>query len=427
MKILFKNIRIISPEQGIDSNFNLLLKEGIISELTTSSIITDSDTREIDATGMVAAPGLFDMHVHFRQPGQEHKETIQSGTDAAANGGFTGVVCMPNTEPAIDDVTVVDYIKSKSNGLLTDVYISAAITKGRKGEHIAPMLELIEAGVLFFTDDGSAVSRADVMKLAFEYAAPNDFLLSQHCEEHSLTKNFAMNDGPLAYKLGLKGYPHIAEEMIVARDLMLAEYTGNRRYHPQHISTRGTVDLIREAKRKGLRVTSEAAPHHFVLTDNNLSSYDSNFKMNPPLRTQLDVDSIIEGLKDGTIDCIATDHAPHSLHEKHVEIENAPNGIIGLETSLGLSLTYLYHKGHLTLGQIIEKMSCNPRRILGLPKINIEVGNIANLTIFNPDLEWTVNKMRFKSKSHNTPFDNYALKGKPLFAFNNNKLGESNL
>lgn len=427
MKLLFNNIRIISPEQGLDANLNLLIKDGIITELTSSTINTDSDTRLIAASGMVACPGLFDMHVHFRQPGQEHKETIQTGTDAAANGGFTGVVCMPNTEPAIDDVTVVEYIKSKSVNLLTDVYISAAITKGRKGEHIAPMLELNEAGVLFFTDDGSAVSRADVMKLAFEYAAPKDFLLSQHCEEHTLTKNFSMNDGPMAYRLGLKGYPHIAEEMIVARDLMLAEYTGNRRYHPQHISTKGTVELIRNAKSNGLRVTSEAAPHHFVLTDELLESYDSNYKMNPPLRSQHDVEAIIAGLKDGTIDCIATDHAPHSLHEKHVEIENAPNGIIGLETSLGLSLTYVYHAGHLTLNQIIEKMSCNPRRILQLPKINIEVGERANITIFDPDIEWTVNKMKFKSKSHNTPFDKYRLKGKPMFAFNNCKFVESNL
>jgi dihydroorotase len=236
-----------------------------------------------------------------------------------------------------------------------------------------------------------------------------------------------MNDGALAYKLGLKGYPSIAEEMIVARDLMIASYTGNRRYHPQHISTAGTVQLIRKAKADGQRVTSEAAPHHFVLTDDNLTTYDSNYKMNPPLRTKSDVDAIIEGLKDGTIDCIATDHAPHSLHEKHVELENSPNGIIGLETALGLSLTHLYHAGHLTLNQIIEKMSVNPRRILNLEAIELSVGSRANLTIFNPDIEWTVNKQLFKSKSQNTPFDKLVLKGKPIYSINNNQCIECNL
>lgn len=427
MNLLFKNIRVISPSQSIDTRFNLFIKDGIITEMTTSEINTDLGTKVIESTDFVASPGLFDMHVHFRQPGQEHKETIKSGTDSAANGGFTGVVCMPNTDPAIDDVTVVEYIKSKSVGLLTDVYISAAITKERKGNHITPMIELSDAGVVLFTDDGSTVSRADVMKLAFEYAAPYDFLLSQHCEEHTLTHNFSMNDGELAYKLGLKGYPSIAEEMIVARDLMIAKYAGNRRYHPQHISTKGTVDLIRKAKLLGQRVTSEAAPHHFVLTDQNLTTYDSNYKMNPPLRTQDDIEAIINGLKDGTIDCIATDHAPHSLHEKHVELENAPNGIIGLETSLGLSLTYLYHPGYLTLKQLIEKMSVNPRKILNLDQINFEIGANANITIFNPDIEWSVNKQLFKSKSLNTPFDKMKLKGKPLFTINNNQFVECNL
>ncbi|MBE2188260.1 MAG: dihydroorotase [Desulfobulbaceae bacterium] len=427
MNLLFNDIRVISPSQNIDTRLNILVKDGFIAEMTTSAISVDSQTKIVNSKDLVASPGLFDMHVHFRQPGQEHKETIVTGTDSAANGGFTGVVCMPNTEPAIDDVTVVEYIKSKSKGLLTDVYISAAITKERKGDHITPMIELSDAGVVLFTDDGSAVSRADVMKLAFEYAAPFDYLLSQHCEEHTITKNFAMNDGALAYKLGLKGYPSIAEEMIVARDLMIASYTGNRRYHPQHISTAGTVQLIRKAKADGQRVTSEAAPHHFVLTDDYLSTYDSNYKMNPPLRTKADVDAIIEGLKDGTIDCIATDHAPHSLHEKHVELENSPNGIVGLETSLGLSLTYLYHTGHLNLSHIIEKMSVNPRRILNLEPILLSVGSRANLTIFNPDIEWTVNKQLFKSKSQNTPFDNLALKGKPIFTINNNQCIECNL
>jgi dihydroorotase len=415
MKIYLKNIRAINPVQNLDSTVNILIIDGTIIHFSQSDIAVDADTVIKDCEGFVASPGLFDMHVHLRQPGFEYKEDIKSGTESAANGGFTGLVCMPNTEPCIDNAAVVEYIKAKSKGLPVDVHISGAITKKREGNFITEMLELHDAGVVLFTDDGSAVSKADVMKLAFDYASPKDFLLSQHCEEHSLTSKFAMNESKLSYKLGLKGYPSIAEEIILARDIMLADYCGNRRYHAQHLSTKGAVELVRQSKIKNLRVTSEVTPHHFVLTEDLLETYNGNYKMNPPLRQQNDIQAIINGLKDDTIDCIASDHAPHALHEKHVELEIAPHGIIGLETSLGLSMTYLVHAGHISINKLIEKMAVNPRKILQLPEIKFEIGEIANMTIFNPDEEWTVDKTKFKSKSSNTPFEGFVLKGKQKF------------
>jgi dihydroorotase len=427
MKIYLKNVRAINPVQNLDSIVNILIIDGKVNHISQSDAFIDSDTLIKDCTGLVASPGLFDMHVHLRQPGFEYREDITSGTDSAANGGFTGLVCMPNTEPCIDSASVVEYIKSKSKGLPVEVYVSGAITKKREGNFITEMLELHEAGVVLFTDDGSAVSKADVMKLAFDYASPNDLLISQHCEEHSLTSKFSMNESKLSFKLGLKGYPNIAEEIILSRDIMLAEYCGNRRYHAQHISTEGAVELIRNSKLKHLRISSEATPHHFVLTEDLLETYNSNYKMNPPLRQISDINAIINGIKDDTIDCIASDHAPHALHEKHVELEIAPHGIIGLETSFGLSMTYLVHAGHISLNKLIEKMSVNPRKILQLPEIRFEAGEIANLTIFNPDEEWIVDKTKFKSKSTNTPFNGFILKGKQKFIVNANKLVECNV
>lgn len=422
MNIYFKNIRIISPSQNLDKIVNLWVKDGVIGHCVESECQIDSNTEIIEGSDLVASPGLFDMHVHLREPGYEYKEDIKSGTNAASNGGFTGVVCMPNTSPDIDDVTVVEYIKSKSKDLLVDVLISGAITKKRGGELLAPMFEMADAGVVMFTDDGDPVKKSDVMRLAFDYAAPKDLLLSQHCEDTDLTKSFAMNESHLSYKLGLKGYPSVAEEITLYRDILLAEYCGNRKYHAQHISSKGAVELIRKAKLKGLRVTSEATPHHFSLNEEHLNSYDSNYKMNPPLRTNDDLDAIITGLNDGTIDCIATDHAPHALHEKHVELENAPHGIVGLETSLGLSLTNLVHKNKFTLNKLIELMSVNPRKLLGLRDIKIESGENANLTIFAPDEEWIVNKLNFKTKSLNMPYDGFVLKGKPKYTINNNQI-----
>ncbi|HRP01681.1 MAG TPA: dihydroorotase [Candidatus Kapabacteria bacterium] len=427
MKLLLKNIRAINPAQSIDKITNIEVIDGIITQISDNEIQVDNQYQIIEGKDYICSPGLFDMHVHFREPGFEYKEDTNSGTNSAANGGFTGVVVMPNTDPCIDTVAVVDYIKNKSKNALTDVYISAAITKGREGKLLSEMLELSDNGVLMFTDDGSPVSNSEVMRLAFEFATPKDLLLSQHCEDTSLTHNYSMNESELSYRLGLKGYPSIAEEIILSRDIMMAEYLGNRRYHAQHLSTRGSVKLVKDAKNKGLRVSAEVTPHHFVLSDENLVNYDSNFKMNPPLRKEADIEALINGLKDGTIDCIATDHAPHAIHEKYVELENALNGIVGLETSLGLSLTYLVHKDHLSVSELIEKMSVNPRKILNLQTIEFKVGEKANFTIFDLNEEWVVEANNFKSKSKNTPFGNFNLKGKPKFTINNSKIVQCEL
>ncbi|MGB9702753.1 MAG: dihydroorotase [Candidatus Kapaibacteriota bacterium] len=427
MNILFKNVRIINPAQNLDMIANLWIKDGIIKKISQESIKVESDTQIINEPGLVVSPGLFDMHVHFRDPGYEQKEDLYSGTEAAANGGFTGVVVMPNTNPTISDKTVVEYIKSRTKNSLVDVFISGSITKNLEGKHISNMLEMYEAGVVLFTDDGKCVTNTEVMRRAFDYATPKDLLISQHCEDTSITDNFDMNESEYSVKLGLKGYPSVAEEIILYRDIALSEYCGNRRYHAQHLSTEKSVEIVRDAKRKGLRVSCEVTPHHFILTEENLNTYNTNFKMNPPLRRNSDIIAIKKGLKDGTIDVIATDHAPHLNLEKDVEFDKAPNGIIGLETSLALSITHLVKDKWLTLNELIEKMSINPRKLLNIKPVMIEENQVANLTIFNPDEEWIVDKSQFKSKSRNTPFDKFKLFGKVKFVVNNHQIYQSTL
>lgn len=427
MNIYFSNIRVISPIQNIDERLNIHIQEGLIQYVGKYTPTISDKTRIISGSDLVCSPGLFDMHVHLREPGHEYKETIQTGTLAAANGGFTGVVCMPNTSPAVDSVAVIEYIKSRSKGNLVDVFPCATMTKSREGKDLAPLLSLIEAGAVMFSDDGSCLESAEMMRRAFDYTAQWDALLTQHCEEHSMTRNFAMNEGKVSTELGLKGYPTVAEDVIIARDILLAEYCGNRRYHAAHISTKGAVRLVREAKKRGQRVSCEVTPHHFVLTDESVRGYNTNAKMNPPLRTIEDVEAIIEGLADGTIDCIATDHAPHAIHEKQCEFSNAANGITGLETALGLGLTYLVHSKKLTLNQFIEKMSVNPRKILQIPQPIISVGEIPNLTIFAPDEQWTVNLELSCSMSQNSPFQGIVLTGKPKHTINNNQIFSSKL
>jgi len=416
MNICFKGIQIINPAQKLNITTDLWLKDGIIKEMSNNY-----------AKGLTAIPGLFDMHVHFREPGYEYKEDLKSGMNAAANGGFTGVLIMPNTKPPIHDKTVVEYIKSKTKGNLVDVYISGAITQNQDGQHITNMLELNENGVVLFTDDGDSVLNSEVMKRAFEYATPMDLLISQHCEDHSLTQKFDMNESEISIKLGLRGYPSVAEEIILFRDIALAEYCGNRRYHAQHISTKGSVELIRNAKAKGLRVTCEVTPHHIALTDQELTSYDTNYKMNPPLRTQKDVDALIEGLVDGTIDAIATDHAPHSKLEKDVEFDKAPNGIVGLETSFAVCYTNLVATKKLSFERLIELMSINPRKILNLQPIEISKDKPANLTIVDCNEEWIVDSSNFLSKSKNSPFVNKKILGKIRYTINNGKIHQSTL
>lgn len=424
MNICFQNILVVSPEDNLEARVHLWIKDGVIVHCSADEPALDAETRREDGQQLACFPGFFDMHVHLREPGQEYKETIQTGTDSAANGGFTGVLCMPNTSPAIDSVPVVEYILNRAKETLTEVYCSAAITKGRKGEELAPMLELMDAGVVMFTDDGSCVMDSEVMRRAFDYSAPFDALLSQHCEDHSLTQGFAMNEGEVSAKLGLKGYPTVAEEIMINRDVQLAEYCGNRRYHVSHMSTKGGVRIVRDAKQRGLRISCEVTPHHFVLIDEAVGEYNTHAKMNPPLRRPEDIAAIIEGLKDGTVDCIATDHAPHAPHEKEVEFASGANGITGLESSIGLSLTHLYHAGHVSLARIVELMSVNPRKIMKLPALSVSTGAQANLTIVAPDEEWTFDINRSRSKSKNCPFDGFQLKGKPKYAINRGKLHE---
>lgn len=427
MNIFFKNIRVINPSQNLDKRVNLYIKNGIIEHCTEDDCTVDTNAQILDGSDLVAAPGFIDIHTHLREPGFEYKETIKSGTAAAANGGFTAVVCMPNTEPPIDDITVVEYIKNKSKDLLVDVYIAGAISQKREGKLISPMLELDDAGVVMFTDDGTCVHSPEMLKRAFDYASTRDLLIAEHCEEHSLTKNFAMDECHLSIKLGLKGYPAVAEEIIVARDIALAEYCGNRRLHLQHLSTKGSIELVRNAKKKGLRVSCEVTPHHLILSRDLLESYNTNLKMNPPLRSKNDINALIEGIKDGTIDCIATDHAPHALHEKDVEFEKAPYGITGLETAMGLIINNLHHLYNISLNKIVELLSTNPRKLLKLNEIKIAKGEKANLTIFAPNEEWIVNKNNFQSISKNMPYDGMKLKGRPKFTINNGKIWSSKL
>jgi dihydroorotase len=419
MQLLLKGGRLIDPVSGRDEECDLHLLDGKIEKRGKGLSASAEET--IDLRGKVIAPGFMDMHVHLREPGFEHKETIATGVAAAAAGGFTAVCCMPNTDPAIDDESVVRYIQSKARlamGGLVDVYVIAAVTKGRKGEHLAPLAELAEAGAVGFSDDGDPVHDAEIMRRALEYSSMFERPVIQHAQDPAMTCGAAMNEGLTATRLGLPGWPPVAEEIMIARDIMLTRFTGGR-YHVAHTSTRGSVELIRQAKASGIRVTAEATPHHFTLTERAVESFDTNTKMNPPLRTADDVAALHEGLRDGTIDVIASDHAPHSFDEKEVEFVSAPFGIVGLETAVGLAFTELFQKNVLSLSQLIEKFSSNPRRVLGLPEIRIEEGEKANLTILDPAARWMVDPRAFHSMSRNTPFGGYRLTGRPFGVLNN--------
>jgi dihydroorotase len=419
MQILLKGGRLVDPVSGRDESLDFHILDGQIEKIGQD--LTVALAQVIDVTGKIIAPGFLDMHVHLREPGFEHKETILSGCTAAAAGGFTGVCCMPNTDPAIDDESVIRFIQNKARVALSglvDVFPVATVTQGREGARIAPFAELVAAGAVAFTDDGDPVHNAEIMRRALEYSAMFDRPILQHAQDLAMTKGGVMNEGFVSTGLGLMGMPAVAEEAVVARDIGITEFTSGR-YHVQHVSTAGTVELVRQAKARKARVTCEATPHHFTLTDEAVRSFDTNTKMNPPLRTREDVDAVRQGLKDGAIDVIATDHAPHSFDEKEVEFQNAPFGIVGLETSIGLTLTELFHKNILSLYEIVEKMSVNPRQILRMPDIKIEEGQSANLTVFDPIAEWTVDPRLFRSRSRNTPFVDLRLKGRPFGVLNN--------
>ncbi|MGD1007186.1 MAG: dihydroorotase [Ignavibacteriaceae bacterium] len=421
MKAVLKNINLLHPEQKInEKGIDILLIDGVISKIGNLTKEDSAGAEVFNFSGKYVVPGLFDMHVHLREPGREDEETVITGCNAAANGGYTGIACMPNTEPAIDSAEVVELIHKQASSQLVDVYIIGAATLGRKGEVISPMAELKEAGVVGFSDDGIAIKTAGILKRTLEYSKMFNIPIIEHCQDESLAGG-AMNEGINSTRLGLPPIPSIAEDLIVIRDIMVSEYTGGK-IHIAHISTKKSIELVREAKKKGLKVTAEVSPHHFTLTDDAVKTYDTNTKMNPPLRTQEDLDEVYRGLKDGTIDCIASDHAPHSLEEKEEEFEHAPNGITGLETEVGLALTELVHKKIISLEKLIEKMAINPRKILNIPIPKFELGQPANFTILDIDEIWTVDLTKSKSKSKNSPFDKRLLTGKAVAVINKGKM-----
>ncbi|MBI5647052.1 MAG: dihydroorotase [Ignavibacteriae bacterium] len=416
---LFKKGHIIDPATGLDTVKDVLVVDGVIAAIRDA--IDEEHAEVFDLDGMVLAPGFCDMHVHFREPGQEYKESLQTGALSAAAGGFTAVACMPNTVPTIDNAETALYIRTKTEHFPVEVLPIGAITKGREGKELAPMAELRAAGAVAFSDDGTCVNNTKLLRIALEYAGMFDLPVIQHAEDPYLFAGGVMHEGFVSTSIGLPGIPRLAEDVIVARDIAVAEYVDGV-YHVAHVSSAGAVQAVRSAKERGLKVTCEVTPHHFTLTDEHVRGYNTNTKMNPPLRTRDDVIAMKEALRDGVIDAIATDHAPHAIFEKEVEYAHAPFGIVGLETAIGLSMTELVHTGYLTVFELIEKMSTNPRRILRLPDIRIEEGVPANFTFFHPEQEWTVDAAQFKSRSKNTPFHGMVLRGRPRGIFNRQQL-----
>lgn len=424
MRILLKNGTLIDPHTGRDEATDFLIVDGRIESMGPSVPSSNAD-KEISLQGKFVVPGLIDIHVHLREPGFEHKETIESGCRSAAEGGFTAVCCMPNTNPAIDDESVVHSVHQKGKQVcdgVVDVYPIAAATKGRLGKELSPMAELAKAGAVGFSDDGSPVMSAEIMRRAFEYSSMYGLPVIQHAEDASMTHGGCMNEGAQSTRLGIRGIPSVAEELMVARDIILLRYVPKAQYHVAHLSTAGAMEWVRRAKEEKLNVTCEVTPHHFTLTDLAVETFDTNTKMNPPLRTADDVAAMKEGLKSGVIDVIATDHAPHTIDEKEVEFTKAPFGIVGLETALGLCVSELVTPGILTWHQLIQKLSTNPRRIVGLPPVNIQPGERANLTLIDPKKEWTVDTRSFRSKSKNSPFHGRRLTGKAIGTLNNGVL-----
>ncbi|NQT46605.1 MAG: dihydroorotase [Candidatus Omnitrophica bacterium] len=402
MKILIKNGQIVDPAAGVQKELDLLIEDGKISEIGRS--LKASGAKEIDAKGKLVLPGLIDMHAHLREPGREDKETILTGSRAAAKGGFTTVCCMPNTSPCIDSQGVARFIISEAERAgLIDVRPVGAITKERNGEELSEMADLKRAGCVAVSDDGNPVPKADMMRRALEYASMMGFVVISHCEDKDLSGIGVMNEGFISTILGLRPIPRHAESFMVERDIRLAELTGAK-LHIAHVSTKESVELIREAKARGAAVTAETCPHYFTLTDEAVKSFDTNLKVNPPLRTAADVEAIKEGLRDGTIDVIATDHAPHTENEKDVEFDYAPFGMIGFETALGLVASELVEKKVLDWKGVAEKMAVNPSKILGLGKGTLAQGAAADITIIDPNKEWQLKREDILSKSHNTPF-----------------------
>lgn len=420
--MLLKNVRPVSSEYTGEKTLDLRIQDGVITEIGTALEAKESEEMHDFNTAYVS-PGWMDMHIHLREPGFEHKETIKTGCDAAAFGGFTAVACMPNTKPATHTRDVVEFIIKKSEDTPVHVHPIGCVTKDRAGKSIAEMGDMQNGGAVAFSDDGDPVYSSQVMRIALEYSSMLGVPIINHEEDLELSRPGHMNEGKVSTRLGLEGTPGIAEETMIARDILLAEYTGGH-VHVAHISTKNGVDLVREGKKKGIKVTTEVCPHHFDLTDEEIDAqnFNTNYKMHPPLRTQEDVDAMIEGLVDGTIDVICTDHAPHAIEEKEVEFIYAPNGIIGLETAWSISNMRLFKTNKLNLQQLVDKLSYNPRSILNLDTLEIKEGATANLTFFNTDEEWTFDKKNVRSKSKNSPYLNKKLTGRAVGIFNKGKL-----
>jgi dihydroorotase len=427
MRIVIRGGRVVDPVNGLDGLMDVLIEDGVIRSVDLGGNEgkprhsapggrgPEEADRVIEAKGLVVCPGLIDMHVHLREPGREDAETIASGTAAAARGGFTGVACMPNTEPPNDSASVTEFIleEAAKHGVAR-VYPIGAISKGRKGQELAEIGELVAAGCVGISDDGSPVSSAGLMRRAMEYATMFDIPVIPHCEELSLSQGGVMHEGLVSTQIGLQGIPGIAEAVEVTRDILLAEFTGAR-LHLCHLSAAESVRALREAKVRGVKVTAEVTPHHLALTEDAVRGFNTNTKMNPPLRAAEDQAALREALADGTIDCIATDHAPHALAEKEQEYDYAPFGVTGLETCLGVVLTELYHGKVLTLPQIVERMSVAPARILGLKgKGTLAPGTEADVTLFDPEREWVAEAKAMASRSKNSPFLGWKLKGAPV-------------
>jgi dihydroorotase len=411
--VLIRGGRVIDPSRGADEISDLLLADGKVEAVGRDLGRPDGAT-VIEAAGTVVAPGLIDLHVHLREPGQEDVETVASGAMAAAAGGFSAVCAMPNTDPVTDNQAAVGFIVSQAQRAgKARVYPIGAVSLGQKGQQLAEFGELVGAGAVAVSDDGKPVVSSHLMRTALEYARTFGIPVADHCEDPTLSAGGAMHEGLVSTRLGLKGIPAAAEEIMVARDILLAELTGGH-VHLCHLSTLGSVELVRRAKEKGLKVTAEACPHHFSLTHEACEGYDTNAKMNPPLREPEDREAIRQGLRDGTIDVICTDHAPHHYDAKEREFDDAPNGIIGLETALGLAITELVETGLLTLANLVERMSVMPARIFSLPGGSLGRGAPADVVVFDPKAKWVVRPDEFFSKSRNTPFGGRELRGRAM-------------
>jgi dihydroorotase len=410
--LLLRNGRVIDPSQGLDRVADLWLADGkVVGVGPHDGVAAD---RTLDCTGMIVSPGLIDMHVHLREPGREEDETIATGTAAAVAGGVTAVACMPNTEPALDSRAAAEFVilQAKRAGNCM-VFPIGAVTKGREGKELAELGGLVEGGAVAFTDDGAPVYSAEIMRRALEYCRMFDRAVLVHAEILELTQGGVMNEGFVSMQLGLRGMPAVAEDIMIYRDIVLAELTGGR-VHILHVSTAGGVDLIRQGIARGVRVSGEACPHHFILTDESLRTFDSNYKMSPPLRTQKDVDAILAGLKDGTLSVLATDHAPHAPEKKERELDQAPNGIVGLETFLPLCVTHLIEPGHLSWPDMLAKMTVNPAKVLGIDRGTLQPGRPADVTVIDPKARWTIDVGEFKSKSRNSPFHGHPVTGRAV-------------